>query len=404
MKRIHLDQAASSFPKAPGVSDAMKRFLDESGANVARGSYKAAIEAEERVFETRSLLARLFHAPDAKNVIFTGGATTALNMILRGFLHPGDHVLVSAFEHNAVMRPLTLMQKDGVIFDVIPASADGGMHLADADAFVTTQTKAIIMTHASNVTGAVMPVREAGLFSKEYGLKLIVDTAQTAGILPVDMEAFGIDALAFSGHKGLLGPQGVGGMVVTDEMASMMTPLIAGGTGSFSHLYEMPDVLPDRFEAGTLNLPGICGLEAALLFLREVHPEVFAGAQEDASLQAEGIYARETELYARLLSGIDAINEEAGTECIRVIRPQCACVLLLSIAFKDHDQGEVARQLEEKYGILTRVGLHCAPAAHHASGTFPDGTIRFSFGAFHTEEDADSADRKSTRLNSSHAT
>ena len=268
MNRIYLDQASTSFPKAPGVAQAMMDYLTMNGVNVNRGCYSSAYSAEEVIYETRQLLAELFHFSKCKNVIFTPNVTTSLNFILKGFLKPGDHILVSAMEHNAVMRPVVQLASLGISFDRIPCRTDGSMILEKVEELIRPETKAIVTLHASNVCGTRMPLDALGEICQRHQLYFVVDSAQTAGIVPINMDKMHIDALAFTGHKGLRGPQGTGGFLVSQELAEQMEPLISGGTGSVSHTEEIPDFMPDRFESGTPNLPGIYGLHEALLFLK----------------------------------------------------------------------------------------------------------------------------------------
>ena len=373
MQRIYLDNGATTFPKPLSVPAAMSRFISESGVNINRGSYAPAYDTEETVYLTRLWLKEMFGGDDVKNVIFTQNVTMSLNMAIKGLLKKGDHILVSSMEHNAVMRPLVQMEKEGLTFDRLPCRSDGSLILESLDDFVKENTKAVIMTHASNVCGTVMPLKEVGAFCRKHGLLFIVDSAQTAGTIPINMKDMNIDILCFTGHKGLLGPQGIGGMVIPDSLATIMTPLIAGGTGSLSHTEEMPDFLPDRFESGTLNLPGIIGLHAALDFIK--------------AEGMENIHHKEMALTSRFLDGISDLSKltVAGK---RDLQDRTAVV---SVAAKEMDNSAVAFKLESEYGILTRVGLHCAPSAHKTLGTFPGGTVRFSFGYFNTEDDVDTA-------------
>jgi cysteine desulfurase family protein len=380
MPGIYLDQAATSFPKAPGTADAVYRYMTGCGCNVSRGSYAGAYSAEELVYDTRVQLCRLFGAEsaaaDPKNVVFTKNVTESLNILVKGLLRPGDHVLVSSMEHNAVMRPLVQLEKQGIRFTRVPCAEDGSMETADVKSRIEKTTKAVIMLHASNVCGTMLPAAEVGNVCRSHGIRFILDTAQTAGILPIDMEETGADAIAFTGHKGLLGPQGTGGFLVRDELAAELEPLITGGTGSISHTEEVPEFLPDRFEAGTLNLPGIAGLNAALNWLLS---------------QPEGsILAHELKLTERFLQGMEEA-EEAGL--IRIIgkRGMEGRTGVVSIVPTQMDPAELSYQLDERYGIATRVGLHCAPSAHRTLGTWPGGTVRFSFGVFNTESEIDEA-------------
>ena len=369
MQKVYFDHAATSFPKPPEVVSAMVAYMERVGSNVGRGGYEAA----GTVLAARERLCALLGGPDPRNVIFTLNVTEALNMILKGFLCPGDHVLVSAVEHNAVMRPLVQLSQTGVAFDRIPCDGEGALCLDALDGLVRPSTRAVVLTHASNVAGTIQPVAQVGAFCRAHGLRFIVDCAQTAGMEPVDMGPMGIDALAFTGHKGLLGPQGTGGFLVTDAFEKELDPLISGGTGSFSHLETVPALLPDRFEAGTLNLPGIYGLHAALGFLEETGIDV--------------IRAWERALTARFLA---AVAEDGR---IRVAGPRTAegRTAVVSLDFPGRDNAEIAFRLDSEYGVMTRCGLHCAPNAHRTLGTYPQGTVRFSFGYGNTEEEIDYA-------------
>lgn len=377
MNRIYLDQASTSFPKAPGVAQAMMDYLTMNGVNVNRGCYSSAYSAEEVIYETRQLLAELFHFSKCKNVIFTPNVTTSLNFILKGFLKPGDHILVSAMEHNAVMRPVVQLASLGISFDRIPCRTDGSMILEKVEELIRPETKAIVTLHASNVCGTRMPLDALGEICQRHQLYFVVDSAQTAGIVPINMDKMHIDALAFTGHKGLRGPQGTGGFLVSQELAEQMEPLISGGTGSVSHTEEIPDFMPDRFESGTPNLPGIYGLHEALLYLK-TH-----------SLQA--INEKELSLTGYFLEQLQALDDTGSH--IRIIGKKDLTDrnAVVSIQTPEIDMSQVAWQLDNEYGVMTRVGLHCAPNAHKTLGTYPAGTIRFSFGPENTKNELDFA-------------
>lgn len=377
MNRIYLDQASTSFPKAPGVAQAMMDYLTMNGVNVNRGCYSSAYSAEEVIYETRQLLAELFHFSKCKNVIFTPNVTTSLNFILKGFLKPGDHILVSAMEHNAVMRPVVQLASSGISFDRIPCRTDGSMILEKVEELIRPETKAIVTLHASNVCGTRMPLDALGEICQRHQLYFVVDSAQTAGIVPINMDKMHIDALAFTGHKGLRGPQGTGGFLVSQELAEQMEPLISGGTGSVSHTEEIPDFMPDRFESGTPNLPGIYGLHEALLYLK-TH-----------SLQA--INEKELSLTGYFLEQLQALDDTGRH--IRIIGKKDLTDrnAVVSIQTPEIDMSQVAWQLDNEYGVMTRVGLHCAPNAHKTLGTYPAGTIRFSFGPENIKNELDFA-------------
>ena len=328
---IFLDNAAGSWPKAPGVAEAMAGALSMA-PNVARGGYGMAYELLERVTEIRQALSEYFGLSDPRRLIFTPGCTWSLNMVLRGLVKPGTGVRLAGLPHNAVSRPLAAL-----------GAEEGG--------------EVTVLTHGSNVSGQLSEAPE------ESGW-LVVDAAQTAGLVPIDFEAMGADALCFGAHKGLMGPQGLGLLLLSERLAEKLEPVIAGGTGSFSDSERMPPVLPDRFEPGTPNLPAILGLGAALDFIKDNQEEIYRRKQ------------RQTALIRELFSDIDGVHP--------VARPDLPVV---SLDFEGMDNAEAAFRLEQEYGILSRCGLHCAPAAHRALGTFPRGTVRLSAGFFTTEEE-----------------
>lgn len=377
MKTIYLDNASTSFPKAPSVADAMYDYLKNSCVNVNRGGYQSAFSVEERIYETREQLCRLFHFPKTKNVIFTPNVTTSLNILLKGLLHKGDHVLVSSMEHNAVMRPLIQLSQEGVSFSRIPGNPDGTMKTETLSSLITPHTKALVCLHASNVCGTVMPVKFLSSFCREHNLFFILDAAQTAGVLPIHMDELSIDGLAFTGHKGLRGPQGTGGFLISQRLEKELSPLLSGGTGSISHTEDVPSFLPDRFEPGTPNIPGILGLHAALSYLEQ---EPF-----ERTFQKE---SRLTEYFLKGLSLLDKNEEYIRVIGKKTMEERCAVV---SVQTLQKDMAQAAYELDTTFGIQTRVGLHCAPSAHKTLGTYPAGTIRFSFGPENTEKELDFA-------------
>ena len=373
MDYIYLDNASTSFPKAPTVATAMSDYITNRGININRGSYALAYDVEDIIYTTRQRLNTLFNGHDPSHVIFTQNVTMSLNMVIKGILKAGDHVLVSSMEHNAVMRPLTQLLDKGIAFDIIPCDKTGSIQLESMDSLIRPNTVALIINHASNVCGTIQPLESIGSICKTHNLQFIVDAAQTAGVIPIDVKACHIDALCFTGHKGLLGPQGIGGIILTKEMAQNLTPLIAGGTGSFSHLETMPTHMPDAFEAGTLNLPGIIGLNEGLSYIE--------------SQGMENIHNHELALTQAFLEGlqsIDVVNIVGKQD----IQDRTAVV---SITIDSMDLASIAYELESTYHIMTRVGLHCAPRAHQTLGTYPEGTVRFSFGYANTHEDVVSA-------------
>lgn len=371
-KKINFDNGSTSFPKSPGLGREVSAYLETGAYNINRGNYENAYEVENLVYQTREKAAVLFEAKKSRNVVFTPGVTYSLNCFIQGFLKSGDHLLVSSLEHNAVMRPLTNRVKDGITFDCIPADKQGNLDINAVEGLLRHNTKAILVTHASNVCGTVLPIRQLGQLCKEKNLIFAVDSAQTAGTLPVSMLQDNIDFLAFAGHKGLLGPQGIGGFVISDELSSRMDPILLGGTGSNSDDFNMPSFLPDRFESGTLNLPGIAGLHHSLQYIK--------------SLGITAIHEKEMALTRLFLEGISNHLPQADI----IGRTDCSNrVAIVSLDFENDDNARIAFHLDQDYGIMTRVGLHCATAAHQALGTFPAGTIRFSFGIFNTAAEVD---------------
>ncbi len=372
MAAIYLDNAATSFPKPQGVSDRMKFYLDCVGANVNRSVYTAAQEVGLVTLTLRQRLARLFAFPEPPtHVILTPGATASLNMLISGLLRSGDHCIVSGMEHNAVMRPL--LRLSGVEVSRIPCDGEGFAHLSALPGLFRENTKLVLIAHGSNVCGTVQDAAAIGRLCAERGVPFALDAAQTAGHYPVDFQAFGLSAMAVPAHKGLLGPGGAGALLLTDALAQKITPLIAGGTGSASDSEYLPPYLPDRFESGTANLPGYYGWEAALQFIEE--------------RGVDALRAHEMSLCARFLDGLAELPQVRlyGT------RDTARRVGVLSLDFLRRDNAEAAYALETRFGILTRCGLHCAPAAHKVLGTFPRGTVRFSLGWANTEADIDAA-------------
>ncbi|MCR5332325.1 MAG: aminotransferase class V-fold PLP-dependent enzyme [Lachnospiraceae bacterium] len=382
-RKVYFDNAATTFPKPKGVADAVYEYIENVGCNINRGSYEGAYAAADTVFDTRSRLKELFGAPDERNIIFTPSDTYSLNMLIKGIVKEGDHLLVSSMEHNAVMRPVEALARKGTVtYDILECDVSGtvsGVMMREKLEEILLRTKrenkrfrAVIFNHGSNICGSVLPIEEAGRFCSEHDMFMIADCAQTAGFLDIDMERMCLDGLCFSGHKGLMGPQGTGGFAISDRMAEQLDTLIDGGTGSFSHLLVMPEELPDRFEAGTMNIPGIYGLNAGIRFIEETGTDNIR-RHERAIL----------ERFYENAKDIDGIRFAGGGPDPAVSLP------VISVTCERMDPAELAYRLESEYGIWTRVGLHCAPVAHKTLGTFPKGTVRFSFGYFNTVEEAE---------------
>ena len=387
-EKIYLDNAATSFPKPEEVPKAVYDYMTKLGTNVNRGGYATAYDTESVVFECRELIGALFHAPDYKNVVFTRNITESLNVVLKGLLHSGDHVIVSSMEHNAVMRPIRQLEKKGVSFTRVQCESDGSLKPEKLLSCLRPDTKAVVMTHASNVFGTMLPIEEVGNFCKENGLVFILDSAQTAGVFPIDMEKMHIDILCFTGHKGLLGPQGIGGFILRDELVLKIEPLISGGTGSLSNVETVPEFMPDRFEAGTPNLPGIFGLHAALNWLRKLGKMSLLEETTEHCFSAalEKISEHELQLTEEFLTLLEPLEKEAKLKIIGKKDTEMRTGVV-SIQTLTRELSDTAFQLDTRYGIMTRVGLHCAPSAHKTMGTYPTGTIRFSFGFANTDKE-----------------
>ena len=370
---VYLDNAATSYPKAPGVASAMADYVEKVGATINRSSYASAQEAGLVTLSLRERLCRLFNHPDPTHAVLTPGATAGLNMVIKGLLRPGDHCLVSSMEHNAVMRPLVQLEREGVVFERIPCDAQGRLRLEALPGMIKLNTRLVVMAHGSNVCGTVQDAEAVGKICRERGVPFALDAAQTAGHIEVDFERFGLSALVVPGHKGLLGPQGIGALLLDADFARRLTPLVAGGTGSASDSEELPDWMPDRFESGTPNMPGVYGWEAALGWLENTGIETLENHEKTLSKRfLEGIYGlKNVKLY-----GATVPKGRTG---------------VFSVGFLNCDNAEAAWRLEREFGILTRCGLHCAPSAHKTLGSFPEGSVRFSTGWANTEADIDAA-------------
>jgi len=367
---VYLDTAATSRQKPECVHEAMTCFMREVGASPGRSAHGPGIRASRVVADAREKVADVLCVSDSSRVVFTLNCTEALNLAIKGVLRQGDHVVVTGVEHNSVMRPLSAMAD---LLDVAVtrarADASGVTDPDDIRKCIRSDTALIVMTHASNVTGAIQPVEDCGRIAREHGVPFLVDAAQTAGCIPIDLARLPVDMMAFSGHKGLMGPQGVGGLYVREGID--LTPLTHGGTGSVSAGEVQPEMLPDRYESGTPNTPGLAGLSAALDFITSTTVEKIGSS-----------IRRVSEI---VLEGLEAMDR------VVVYGPRDAGrrVGIFSFTIVERDAAEAAAELEGRFGVMTRVGLHCAPAAHRSIGTFPEGTIRASIGYYTTEEEAE---------------
>jgi cysteine desulfurase family protein len=366
----YFDHAASSWPKPPKVTQAMVDCMNEYAANPGRGSHQLAVRASRALFECRRNLAKLFGIRNPNDISYASSTTMALNQATKGFLKPGDHVISTTIEHNSVRRPLEYLKTSiGIELTYVQTDSVGRIDLEQLKKAIQPNTRLIACAHASNLLGTILPLEEIGAIANQHGIKLLVDAAQTAGIYPIDVERMGIHMLAFPGHKGLLGPQGTGGLYIHPELE--LEPLLHGGTGSQSESITQPSVRPDRYESGTQNTPGIAGLNEGVKYI----------LQETV----EAIHQREWKLIQRLMEGLQAI------EGVTLLGPPSTepRTGIAAFTFRDADSSEVAFVLDQSFGIAVRAGYHCTPLGHETAGTLERGAIRASVGYGTTEEDVE---------------
>lgn len=365
---IYFDNAATSLQKPEAVIEAVAEAMKSLG-NASRGAHSAALGSNRMVYETRELLAELFHIDDPSRIAFTMNATESLNIAIAGIFRPEDHVITTVMEHNSVLRPLYRMEESGTELSFLQADKKGNISYEELENAIRSNTRAVICTHASNLTGNVLDLEKIGEICKKHRLLFLVDASQTAGIIPIDVQKMKISVLCFTGHKGLLGPQGTGGIYVAPEIN--IRPLVVGGSGVQSYLKTQPDEMPARLEAGTLNAHGIAGLHAAVSYIIEKG--------------VEQIYQEEhekTDYFYRMIRSIPDIHIYGDPEA-----ELHAPIIALNIG--DYDSAQVADELMETYGIATRAGAHCAPLMHQALGTQKQGAVRFSFSQFNTRKELD---------------
>lgn len=375
---IYLNNGATTWPKPACVPEAVNSFILGGGANLARGSSSERdIDTLDLVTSTRQKLALFFggfRRGDPRYVTFTANVTESLNIVLKGYLRPGCHAATTSMEHNSVMRPLRRLESEGVTVTVLECDSRGLLDSGDlASLLAKENVDLFVLSHASNVCGSIQPLAEVAAICLKAGVPCVLDSAQTAGVLPIDVESLGLSACCFTGHKGMMGPQGIGGIVWEPEFASKVSPLIEGGTGSFSDEERQPEKLPDRFEAGTPNLPGIAGLAAAVEWIRETGLDVISGKEKRLGKRFfEGISGT---------PGLEIYGLPAGDGRLPVF----------AMNFSRIDNGTAAMELSDRWGIETRPGLHCAPGAHRTLGSYPAGALRVSVGYFNTEQEIDTA-------------
>ena len=362
---IYLDNAATTLKKPPCVAEAVVRAMATMG-NSGRSAHQEALDASRVIYRTREQLARLLGCSAAERVVFTCNSTEALNIAIGGLFAPGDHVLSTDCEHNSVLRPLYRLE-----VDFLPADRQGCIDYDDFRRLLRPNTRGIVCTHGSNLTGNLLDIRTIGRFAKEHGLLLVVDASQTAGVFDIDMEAMGIDVVCFTGHKSLLGPQGTGGLCIAPGVD--IRPFKVGGTGVQTYLPQQPPQYPTRLEAGTLNGHGIAGLSAALDYLEETGLEAIRSHEQALARQFyEGVSA---------IPGVTVYGDFTTWDRAPVV----------SLNIRDYDSSQVSDVLAEQFSIATRPGAHCAPRLHRALGTMAQGAVRFSFGWFNTEEETQAA-------------
>lgn len=371
---IYLDNASTTFPKPKPVVDSIYNFLTNIGGNAGRSNHSNSLETNRILFDARSIIAEFFNYNSIENIIFTNNITTSLNILIQGSLSPGDHVITSSMEHNSVIRPLIYMKNNhGVELDIVNADKDGFINPLDIKSLIKTNTKFVIMSQASNVTGSIQPIKEIGYICKNNNIFFILDSAQGAGILKTDFNELNLSALAFTGHKSLLGPQGIGGFIIDDKLNQICKPLILGGTGSLSHDLQQPNFLPDKFESGTSNMPGIVGLLEAIKFINDVGlDEIY-----NNSKLLRKYFINEL-LNINHINYYGDISGDKSTTC-------------LSFNIDGIETSELSYLLDYEFGIKNRSGLHCSPLAHKTIGTFPTGTVRLSTSYFTTKSDIDAA-------------
>ncbi|GIM28968.1 cysteine desulfurase [Clostridium polyendosporum] len=369
---IYFDNAATTFPKPLEVIQAMTDYMTYYGGNAGRGSSSTSLKSSKIVYECRESLCDFFNFDKSENVIFTSNITSSLNILFLSIIKEGWHVITSSMEHNSVLRPLfKLEQEEKIELDVIQCSKEGYLEIKDFQKQIKPNTKLVVLSHASNIVGSIQPLKEIGNICKQRNIFFIIDSAQTAGSLLLDFKSLNCNALAFTGHKGLLGPQGIGGFLIDDILNNIALPVFVGGTGSLSHALYQPDYLPDKFECGTLNMPGIVGLKAGLNFINKIG--------------ISSIEEKEAILTNYLIS---CLSEIENVEIYGPIdkKPRTSTI---SFNIKDMDSSELTYILDNQFKIVTRTGLHCAPLAHKTIGTYPEGTIRISLGYFNTINELD---------------
>lgn len=372
---VYLDNASTTFPKPKAVSEAMYNFLINIGGNPGRSNHDNALETNRLLLEARESIASFFNFNKMENVIFTSNITSSLNILINGILKKGDHVITSSMEHNSVIRPLYSLKENNIIeLDIISANSFGFISPADIENKTKENTKLVVITHTSNVFGSIQPIREIGEVCKKHNIFFVIDSAQSAGVLNIDFKDFNLSALAFTGHKSLFGPQGTGGFIINDDLNSICSPYALGGTGSLSYSLTQPDFLPDKFESGTLNMPGICGLLEGIKFIKN-----------------EGlntIYEKNSYLRSYLVEELHNINNVILYDSIEKADSYTSCV---SFNIKGLDTSELSYLLDSDYNIKNRSGLHCSPLAHKTIGTYPSGTVRLSISYFNTKDEIDYA-------------
>ena len=370
MNTIYLDNSATSYPKPEPVIEAICHFMQNVGANPGRGGHSSSLSASRLILETRELIGEFFGGRSPEEVILTQNITHALNIVIKGYLNKNDHVITTKYEHNSVLRPLNRLKSEkNISYDFLPVSKEGDFDLNSLDKLKRDNTRLIIINHASNVSGVILNIKKAIDWANYNNIPIMIDTAQTAGSYKINWQELNADFIGFTGHKGFMGPAGTGGLIISKKMIEQTKPFIEGGTGSKSDLLTQPELLPDKYEAGTQNTPGIAGLNAAIKFINQKG--------------IESIDKKIKENYRLLHQGLVEING------INIVGPKNIDnkVSTISLTFDEHDPAEIGFTIDKNYGIMARTGLHCAPLAHKSLGTYPEGTLRLSPGYFSSREE-----------------
>ncbi|MBU3210231.1 aminotransferase class V-fold PLP-dependent enzyme [Clostridium algidicarnis] len=368
--KVYLDNAATTYPKPPSVHTEMLTYFTNIGASPGRGSYSSALESSRLIYKCRESLCELFNFSKPENVIFTYNVTASLNMLIKGVVKKGFHVITTSMEHNSSLRPLFQLKDNlDIDLDILQCDNNGILNIDEFENLIKPTTKLVVINHASNIIGSIQPIEAIGRICSKNDIFFIIDAAQTAGVIDIDFEKVGCSALAFTGHKSLLGPPGIGGFLVSDKLSEACDPIITGGTGSLSSSVYQPSFLPDKFESGTMNTPGVMGLLAGIEYINSKGMGSIKEIEDNLC-----------DLFINSILNMDKVK-------LYGLKSSKNRTAVISLNFNDIDSSEVSYILDSEFGIMTRTGLHCAPLAHKTIGTYPEGTLRFSIGPFNDKKD-----------------